>query len=310
MKPVAADIVTGFLGSGKTTLLRHALGGALAGERVVVIVNEIGEIGIDGRVVTGLDYVERVIELSSGCICCSIGEYRFDLAVSQLIEAADPTLMVIESTGLADPRPMLERVRQAGLGVDAVITVADAAHVARAFRLSGVARRQVATADFLVINKTDLVPESSLPRVERRLRRVNGRARVFSCSHGRVPAELLFATGVARSRNGAPASGGAADHLDRDGFEVFCYRSDAAVDRERFERFLEGLPNAVFRAKGLIRLPANPWLCLFNFTCGRYELKWVKLNEGARGVEAVFIGRGLGRLRSRIEADLARCQVG
>ncbi len=309
MKPVAADIVTGFLGSGKTTLLSHALGGPLAGAGVVVIVNEIGEVGIDGRVVTGLDYVEQVVELTSGCICCSIGEYRFDLAVSELVEAADPSLIVIESTGLADPAPMLERVRQAGLGLDAVITVVDAAHMAHAFRLSGAARRQVAAADFLVVNKCDLVPRASLARTKRRLRRLNGRARLFSCTHGRAPAELLFATGVARRRQGRPAGGESSDHLARDGFDVFSYRSDAAVDRERFERFLAQLPESVFRAKGFVRLPDNPWSCLFNFTCGRYELKWVKLNEGARGVDAVFVGPEVRRVRARIEADLARCHV-
>lgn len=309
MKPVAADIVTGFLGSGKTTLLSHALGVPLAGEGVVVIVNEIGEVGIDGRVVTGLDYVEQVVELTSGCICCSIGEYRFDLAVAELVEAADPSLIVIESTGLADPEPMLERVRQAGLGLDAVITVVDAAHVGRAFRLSSVARRQITTADFLVVNKCDLVPRSSLARTERRLRRLNGRAQLFSCTHGRAPAELLFATGVACGRRSDPSGGRPSEHLAREGFEVFSYRSDTGVDRERFERFLAQLPESVFRAKGLVRLPDNPWSCLFNFTCGRYELKWVKLNEGGRGVEAVFIGPEVRRVRARIEADLARCHV-
>ncbi len=309
MKPIAADIVTGFLGSGKTTLLSRALSGPLAGKGVVLIVNEIGEVGIDGRVVTGLDYVEQVVELTNGCICCSIGEYRFDLAVAALIEAADPNLIVIESTGLADPEPMLERIRQAGLGLDAVITVVDAAHVGRAFRLSGVARRQIRAADFLVVNKCDLVRPSSLARTERRLRRLNGRARLFSCTHGRAPAGLLFATGVARRRRRDAAGGGSSEHLSRDGFDVFSYRSDAAVDRERFERFLTQLPDSVFRAKGLVRLPDNPWSCLFNFTCGRYELKWVKLSGSARGVEAVFIGPEVHRVRARIEADLARCHV-
>src|SRR5262249_41911161 len=105
MHTVAVDILTGFLGSGKTTLLRHVLDHGLRGKPVAVIMNEIGEIGIDGRVITGLSAVEQMVELSSGCICCTIDDYRFDLAVQEIVETARPHLIVIESTGLADPEP-------------------------------------------------------------------------------------------------------------------------------------------------------------------------------------------------------------
>jgi hypothetical protein len=131
VRHVAVDIVTGFLGSGKTTLLRHVLEHGLKGKPVALIVNEIGEVGIDGQVVTGLNYVEKMVELSSGCICCSIDEYRFDLAIQEIIETVHPHLIVIESTGLADPEPLTYRVKAAGLNLDAVITVVDAVNVER-----------------------------------------------------------------------------------------------------------------------------------------------------------------------------------
>src|SRR5207249_3852127 len=98
MRTVAVDILTGFLGSGKTTLLRHVLEHGLRGKPVAVIMNEIGEVGIDGRVVTGLANVEKMVELTSGCICCSIDDYRFDLAIQEIIDTAKPHLIVIEST--------------------------------------------------------------------------------------------------------------------------------------------------------------------------------------------------------------------
>src|SRR5262249_1895648 len=112
---VAVDVVTGFLGSGKTTLLRHVLEHGLKGKPVALGVNEIGDVGIDGRVVTRLHHVEKMVELSSGCICCSIEEYRFDLAIQEIIETVRPHVIVIESTGLADPDPLAYRVRSAGL---------------------------------------------------------------------------------------------------------------------------------------------------------------------------------------------------
>ena len=143
MRTVAVDILTGFLGSGKTTLLRHVLEHGLAGKPVAIIMNEIGEVGIDGKVVTGLANVEKMVELTSGCICCSIDDYRFDLAIQEIIDTAKPHLVIIESTGLADPEPLAYRVKSAGLGLDAVITVVDAANVERQLAETKVARAQI-----------------------------------------------------------------------------------------------------------------------------------------------------------------------
>jgi G3E family GTPase len=205
MTPVAVDIVTGFLGSGKTTLLGHVLTHGLRGKPVAVIMNEIGEVGIDGRVITGLSAVEKMVELSSGCICCSIDEYRFDLAVQEIIETTHPHLILIESTGLADPEPLAYRVRNAGLGLDAVITVVDAVNVERQLRETAVARAQVEAADFLVVNKVDLVDAADLVRVEKRLGRLNARAERLRTVRGAIGSEVLFATGWRPSAS-APAT--------------------------------------------------------------------------------------------------------
>mgnify|MGYP003694022087 CR=1 FL=1 len=141
-RQVAVDVLTGFLGSGKTTLLSPRARARARGKRVAVVMNEIGDVGIDGRVVTGLDYVEKMVELSSGCICCSIDEYRFDLAIQEIIETVAADLIVIESTGLADPEPLAYRVKNAGLRLDAIITVVDAANVDRAARRDRGRRRR------------------------------------------------------------------------------------------------------------------------------------------------------------------------
>ncbi|MEE8312419.1 MAG: GTP-binding protein [Candidatus Binatia bacterium] len=308
MKHVSVDILTGFLGSGKTTLLRHVLGGALAGEKVAVVMNEIGDVGIDGRVITGLDYVESMVELNSGCICCTIDDYRFDLAVRELIEAVDPTLVLIESTGVADPEPMISRVLQAGLALDAVICVVDAGAFDRARKESLVVARQVAAADFVVINKTDLVTPGELAALRRRLARLNGRAMLVDCERGQVSTDLMFGTSARRYREATPPAP-ARDHLHEDGIAAFTYKASAELDQARFERFLGRLPPSILRAKGFIRLAGNPWSCLFNYTCGRYELKWVKLDAEGAPSQAVFIGKEVERVRTRIERELALCEV-
>lgn len=305
MHSVAVDILTGFLGSGKTTLLRHVLDHGLRGKPVAVIMNEIGEIGIDGRVVTGLSAVEQMVELSSGCICCTIDDYRFDLAVQEIIETTRPHLIIIESTGLADPDPLVERVKAAGLGLDAVIAVVDAAAAGRQLRETVVARRQIEAADFLVLNKLDLVDEGAAGRLERRLARANPRAERFRTVRGAIDSDVLFATGVAAYRERGTRQASA--HLHEDGFTSFVYRSGAPLDQDRFARLLSRLPRDVVRAKGVVQFAGRDWQCLFNVTCGRSELTWVKL-PAVQENQAIFIGRNLARHEGVIRAELAACE--
>jgi G3E family GTPase len=238
--------------------------------------NEIGEIGIDGKVVTGLANVEKMVELSSGCICCSIDEYRFDLAIQEIVDTAKPHLIIIESTGLADPEPLAYRVKSAGLGLDAVITVVDAANVDRQLAETEVARLQIEAADFLIVNKTDLVDDAGRARAAKRLGKLNARAERFETVRGAIESDLLFATGVARYRELARTSG---DHLHADGIGSFLYRSPRPLVQEKFERLLAKLPRDVLRAKGIVRFAGRDWHCLFNFTCGRHEITWVRLEE-------------------------------
>ena len=305
MRMVAVDVLTGFLGSGKTTLLRHVLDHGLRGKPVAVVMNEIGEVGIDGRVVTGLSAVEKMVELSSGCICCQIDDYKFDLAMQEIVETAKPHLIIIESTGLADPDPLAYRVKSAGFGLDAVITVVDAAHVDRHLAETEVARAQIEGADFLVVNKLDLVDAGRLGRLERRLGRMNPRAERFRTVRGAIDSELLFATGVATYRERARRS---SDHMHGDGIGSFLYRSERPLDQAAFERFLTRLPRDILRAKGIVRFAGRDWHCLFNFTCGRHELTWMKL-EGSTESQAVFIGRRLDRHEPGLRARLIACET-
>ena len=305
---VAVDVLTGFLGSGKTTLLKHVLAHGLRGKPVALIVNEIGEVGIDGRVVTGLEYVEKMVELSSGCICCSIDEYRFDLAIQEILETVRPHLIVIESTGLADPEPLAYRVKSAGLHLDAVIGVVDAANVERSLADTAVVGAQIDAADFLVVNKIDLVGAADVARIRRMLARRNPRALQLETVRGAIDADVLFATDVTVHRERAHAPRPRSDHLERDAFESFLYRSAVPLEQRAFERVLETLPADVIRAKGIVRLVDRDWHCLFNVTCGRVETGWLQLGPDHAENQAVFIGRRLERHRAAILGALAACE--
>ncbi len=306
MAGVAVNLLTGFLGSGKTTLLKHVLEHGLDGRRVAIVMNEIGEVGIDGKVITGMKAVEKMVEVSNGCICCSISG-QFQVAVREILANARPHLIVIESTGVADPAALAGQVREAGLHLDAVITVVDAAHIGRQLKEAEVASRQIEAADFLVLNKTDLVGERELARVEARLRRLNPRAVLRRSAHGRVDTDLLFGTSVGRIRQEIRDHGH--DHLRDDRIEAFVFQDEPGrlFDRRRFEGFLRRLPAACWRAKGIVLFEGETTPTLFHFTCGRVELEWFPLPKGTEHRnQGVFIGQDLlkheARLRRRLEA--------
>jgi G3E family GTPase len=281
-------------------------------------------------VIEGLEHLESMVELDSGCVCCSIDDASLDLALGELVERAVPTLIVLETTGAADPAPVCERLARAGLPCDAVITVVDAANVERAMRETAVARAQIQAADFVVLNKTDLVTKEQGSRVRRRLKRLNRRALVLEAERGKVQADLLFATsvrtyrraegsGVERAFPASSGEGGQGPHTaaapagghghGEERIDAFSWRGQGTLDRKRFERFLADLPPAIYRAKGFVRFSDHDWSCLFNYTCGRYELNWIQLGDSAAPVQAVFIGQGTEHVREPIVRALEACRT-
>ncbi len=326
---LTVDIVTGFLGSGKTTLLKQVLSRGMGDKKVAVIVNEIGEIGIDGRQIECMN-VEQMIELDNGCICCTVN-YQFGMAVRSIIETVDPHLLIIETTGLANPFPLAEEIRNVGLRLDAVITVVDAANVEHTMKEASVVRDQIEAADFLVLNKTDLVTPRELKRVEKRVRKMNRRALTLETVYGALDAEVLFATSAGSHRErldrerehatscGDPGcghehhshgNGHGKNHLVADAVSAFSFESRTPLDRDRFEKLLRKLPSNVYRAKGMVHFEGEGWPSLFNFTCGRYDFDWcpLPLGDGFRS-QGVFIGKQIDRDRSDILKKLEKCKV-
>lgn len=305
---VPADIVTGYLGSGKTTLLRHVLEHGLCGERVAVVVNDVAAYGIDGRVIaaTTLPSVETVLELDNGCLCCSV-DARFEYAMQDIVDNLRPDLVVIEASGVADPRLLLDKLEATMLSLDAVITVVDCEHASATLAESEAARGQVAEADFLVLNKTDLAAPADVDSLAERLERLNPRALRLRTAFGRLASPLVFGSSVRlhRQREGRPASSEAAD-----GIETVSCQSSAELRRPRFTTFLEQLPAEVYRAKGLLRFDGEAAPVLFNYVRGRVRLEALPLGVlPGNGSQAVFLGRGLAAMRERIEAAFLACAV-
>jgi len=191
---IPVTILTGFLGSGKTTLLNRILREE-HGKRIAVIENEFGEVGIDQALVINAD--EEIFEMSNGCICCTV---RGDLirVLGNLMKRRDKfDYVLVETTGLADPGPVaqtffMDDEIRAEFELDGIVTLVDAAHIEQQLGRSDESTEQVAFADVLVLNKTDLVVDDALDKIEVRLREMNRMARVIRSEMADVSVETVL----------------------------------------------------------------------------------------------------------------------
>lgn len=196
-------IITGFLGSGKTTLLNHILTNQ-EGVKTAVLVNEFGEIGIDNELVIQTDSSDdSMVELSNGCICCTINNDLVE-AVYRILERRDNIdYLVVETTGLADPLPVALTFLGTELRdmtrLDSIVTVVDAANYSLDLFNSEAAHNQIAYGDIILLNKTDLVDEGDLDSLEVKIRDVKADARILRTKQAQAPLPLILSVGLFES---------------------------------------------------------------------------------------------------------------
>jgi G3E family GTPase len=288
-------VLSGFLGAGKTTLLNRVLRNR-DGRRVAVIVNDMSEVNIDAAVVSGeaaLDRTqERLVEMSNGCICCTL---RDDLLVevARLANEGRFDYLLIESTGISEPLPvaatfLFEDEQGASLSsvarLDTMLTVVDASRFLDHFEVLeelaevGLGRDddddraitdllvdQVEFADVLVVSKPDLVEDRDLERVVALVRRLNPRARVVIGEHGDVPLDMVFDTGLFDEEEAATAPGWVrelnGEHLpetEEYGISSFVYRHQWPFHPKRLAQALGVSWDGVLRSKGFFWLATRP----------------------------------------------------
>lgn len=313
---IPVTVVTGYLGAGKTTLVNTILAG-LSGRKYAVIVNEFGDIGIDGDLIEAGR--EELIELSSGCICCVI---RGDLVrtLRQLIsDRPEIEGIIIETTGLANPSPVIQtmvvdQVIGAQCRLDSVVAVVDAANILDQLAAHSDAADQIAFSDFVLLNKIS-DRRTPLADIEARVREINPFAEIAATDRARIPAEKILDRGSfdlsrveARfdriTEDGSGEDYSHHDHIADDGISSFSLSSDEPVDAERLEVWLQDLlskhGNDILRTKGVLwaeDAPRKLVLQAVNMMLeGRFGGLWGKETRRSR---LVFIGRRLDRTALR-----------
>jgi len=318
MKQIPVTVLTGYLGAGKTTLLNRILT-EQHGKKYAVIVNEFGEIGIDNDLVVNAD--EEVFEMNNGCICCTVRGDLIRILGGLMKRQGSFDGILIETTGLADPAPVAqtffvdEDVRRR-VALDSIVTVVDARHVAQRLEDSHEALEQIAFADIILLNKTDLVSTADLTQVEKRIRSINATAIIHRTERCTVDLAAILDRGafsLERVLAIEPNFLSEDDHEHDDAVKSVCMRADRPLDGHRLmgwlQRLLAERGQDLLRTKGILSLSGQDKQFVVQAVHMLMEGNFTKTwgpNE-KRESRLVFIGRNIDEqgLRRQFEACIA-----
>jgi G3E family GTPase len=322
-------IITGFLGSGKTTLLNHILqndGGGCSwsrsrsnhrvdhNQKVAVLVNEFGDINIDAQLLVSYD--DDMVELSNGCICCTINEGLVEAVTRILAKERKVDRLIIETTGIADPLPIILTFVGSNFRnfthLDSIITVIDADNFTSEDFNSEVVFKQITYGDILLLNKTDLASREQLTTLETYIASIKKSPRIIRTKYAQVPLPLILDLSLTQTDNYVEAEhhehhNRHSHHLEADGFVSLSFQSDKPFDVYKLQKFLTDLlPQEVFRAKGIIWLAGSELRHIFQLCGQRSDFKSDRWFTPPTN-QLVFIGRHLDtdKLRQQLNDCLA-----
>ncbi|WP_462251328.1 CobW family GTP-binding protein [Ekhidna sp.] len=310
MKAKPVHIITGFLGAGKTTFLNHFIKERLP-DRIFVIENECGATNVDGALV--MDGVEEIVELTAGCLCCSLADGLLDILQEAYKQRESYDRMVIETTGIADPSSIIQvflenELVEHAFSLQQVICLVDSSNVEDWLNEAEEALRQISVADVLLINKVDTVSDEKHSEVLRLLSGINPQAQIFSGVNGNFPVSEIMEIGTAKPQSVETIANKhfrdhSHDHKDTSNNDhkitTFTLTFPQALDLNNLQldlnRIVHLYRDQVYRVKGFIAIPNYPNRVILQSARSSFiatdGTPWE--DEDNREGKLVFIGRGL-----------------
>ena len=303
---IPVTILTGFLGSGKTTLLNRILS-ENHGKKLAVIVNEIGQIGIDNQLIMNVE--EEIMEMTNGCLCCTVREDLL-VALKQLLDVKaegkmDFDGLVIETTGLANPGPIiqtffLDPVIQSAYQINGVVTVVDSYHIHKHFVKGLEAKEQIAFADVVLVNKLDLIEENEKEHLLHEIQGINPTAKLIEATNCEVDIPSLLQIQTFKMKDTLQIYPHK-EHNHLEGVKSFVLREERPLDLQKLNEWMSAvvqeLGEYLYRYKGILSIDGVDKRIVFQgvhtLFVASYDREWQEGEE--RVSEVVFIGRDINK---------------
>jgi len=299
---VQSFIITGFLGVGKTTMLTNTVKEHFADKKVAIIVNEFGDIGIDGNILSNV--YSEVLEISEGCICCQLAE-EFESGVMEIMGKYNPEIIFVETSGASEPFPIFLSMQNLGISIEGGICVVDSKNIA-SYKDNSTAKYQIGGSNIIVLNKTDLVNDEELEAVKKEVVSIKEEYNIKNTMTG----ETIFNNYVINNAQqgivnkevfegvykideivGLANDYKHLDHTTEDSITQNVAYLKEDIEFNDVDQVLKNLPKSIYRVKGVVKVKDVPNPIVINYSFGNVSFE--ELEEYAQPSIMIFIGESI-----------------
>ena len=299
---VQSFIITGFLGVGKTTMLTNTVKEHFSDKKVAIIVNEFGDIGIDGNILSNV--YSEVLEISEGCICCQLAQ-EFESGVMEIMGKYDPEIIFVETSGASEPFPIFMSMQNLGISVEGVICVIDSKNL-NSYKDNSTAKYQIGGANIMVLNKTDLVNDEELATVkqdvidikeEYNIKNTMTGETVFNnyvinqAQQGLVKKEVFEGVYKIDEIVGLAKDYEHLNHTSEDSITQKVAYLKEDIEFNDVDQVIKSLPKSIYRVKGVVKVKDVPNPIVINYSFG--NISFEELEEYKQSSIMIFIGENI-----------------